>query len=563
MKRSWYNLSVIVVSLLTFVPIVKAGPPGPQDSDSKLGQVVFPTSGGSKAQAHFIRGLAALHSFWFEEAVDEFRASTKAEPDFMMGYWGEAMALNHPLWAEQDTDGGRKVVEKIKDQPKLSARERAYLNAVKVLYGQGDKLQRDNAYAKVMEKLYRDYPDDLEAASLYSLSLLGTVRPGDKGFQRQMKAGAIALEVYEKNPNHPGAAHYIIHSFDDPEHAILALPAAFRYAEIAPSAHHARHMPSHIFLQLGMWPEAVRSNESAWKVSDEWVKRKNLNLSARDYHSFHWLAYSYLQQGRYGKAEEVIKTLRKTVEDAGETSIRAYADVVAHFIIETERWELANNLFTLPTSTARPAAQQPAEHVHGPQPQAPPAGMARRSRGQHLGPYVRALGMARSGSGDSEKALAEIRASRQSSSGGDAYGASATRQAEIRELMISAEVSAAKKDFNAAIESMKRATSLEEDMSPPSGPPDLIKPTHELFGEILLKAGKPQEAAKQFEVALQRQPNRARSLLGSARAATAAGDTQKATEAYSTFLRHWKDADKDLPELREAQNALKGIGARR
>src|SRR6185503_5726271 len=143
--------------------------------DSQLGRVEFQTSGSPTAQAHFLRGLAALHSFWYEEALDAFRESTKADPDFMMGYWGEAMAHNHPLWAQQDTEAARKVLKNLRDLDKLTARERAYLNAVKVLYGDGDKLARDIAYSKAMEKIYHDYPDDLEAASFYSLSLLGTV----------------------------------------------------------------------------------------------------------------------------------------------------------------------------------------------------------------------------------------------------------------------------------------------------------------------------------------------------------------------------------------------------
>ena len=166
-----------------------------------------------------------------------------------------------------------------------------------------------------MEKIYRDYPNDLDAAAFYSLSLLGLVRSDEKSYRLQARAGAIALEVYQKNPNHPGAAHYIIHAFDDPDHAILALPAARRYAGIAPEAHHARHMPSHIFLQLGMWPEAAASNESAWEASDAWMKRKNLSPSVRDYHSLHWLLYVYLQQGRYRKAEELLTLMKKTMSE--------------------------------------------------------------------------------------------------------------------------------------------------------------------------------------------------------------------------------------------------------
>src|SRR4030095_4484615 len=143
-------------------------------AQSQLGKVVFPTSGSPEAQAHFLRGLAALHSFWFEEALDEFRAATKVDPDFVMGYWGEAMAHNHPLWAEQDTEAARKALANIKDTSKITARERAYVEAVRALYGSGDKLTRDKAYCGAMEKLYRDFPDDLEAACFYSLSLLGT-----------------------------------------------------------------------------------------------------------------------------------------------------------------------------------------------------------------------------------------------------------------------------------------------------------------------------------------------------------------------------------------------------
>ncbi|HET9785987.1 MAG TPA: hypothetical protein VFP47_02580, partial [Pyrinomonadaceae bacterium] len=336
--------------------------------NAELGKVEFPTSGSEKAQAHFLRGLAALHSFWFEEALEAFRESTKIEPDFMMGYWGEAMAHNHPLWSEQDTVAAREVIKKIKETPKLSPRERAYLNAVKTLYGEGEKRARDTAYSAAMEKIYRDYPNDLDAAAFYSLSLLGLVNSQQKSYRLQARAGAIALGVYEKNPNHPGAAHYIIHAFDDPEHAILALPAARRYADIAPEAHHARHMPSHIFLQLGMWPEAASSNESAWEVSDSWMKRKNLPASVRDYHSLHWLLYVYLQQGRYSKAEELLNLMKKTMsETSHQNKLRPgyyennYANMAAAFVVETERWNLASKLF--PDSL--PAGEGAAVAPHG------------------------------------------------------------------------------------------------------------------------------------------------------------------------------------------------------
>jgi tetratricopeptide (TPR) repeat protein len=536
---------------------------------SKLGSVEFPNSGSEKAQANFMRGLAALHSFWYEEALDEFRAATKIDPDFMMAYWGEAMAHNHPLWSEQDAEAARKVIANIKDSPKLSARERAYLNAVKTLYGEGDKLARDIAYAEAMEKIYRDYPDDLEAASFYSLALQGMVRPGDRGFRRQMKSGAIAVEVYQKNPNHPGAAHYIIHAFDDPEHAILALPAARRYAEIAPEAHHARHMPSHIFVQLGMWPEAATSNESSWAVSDAWVKRKGHPITRRDYHSLQWLLYVYLQQGRQGKAEELLSLMRKTVQEMPDAPrIKTTYDMMAAtFVVETERWDQAAKLLskTEPKPEAKETSGEHAMHGAAPKSAEPKPGATStpntyRPRRPAWRPFVWGLASASGALSETDKSVAELQAIRKElADAGEAYTA---KRMEIMELEVSAQALSTKGKHEEAIEMMKRATALEEEMSPPSGPPELLKPSHEVYGEVLLRAGRAKEAAQQFATSLLRQPNRARSLLGAARAAARSGDTKGAATAYSALLRVWAQADSQLPELREAQDYLKQASAR-
>jgi hypothetical protein len=528
---------------------------------SQLGRVEFPTSGSEKAQAHFLRGLAALHSFWYEEAIEAFQESTRADPDFAMGYWGEAMAHNHPLWSEQDIAAARQVLAKIKETPKLTERERAYLSAVKLLYGEGEKSARDKAYSAAMEKIYRVYPDDLDAAAFYSLSLLGLVKPGDKNYRLQAQAGAIALDVYQKNPNHPGAAHYIIHAFDDPDHAILALPAARRYADIAPEAHHARHMPSHIFLQLGMWPEAAASNLAAWESSDAWMKRKKLPLSVRDYHSLHWLLYVYLQQGRYNQAEQLLSLMKKVMsESTYDNKLRPayyennYANMAAAFVVETERWNLAAELF--PESKAAPAtSEQSATNAnqgsHGGHSAAQSAATVRASSVNLTLPFfVRGLAAAVNGAAieQSVTGLEALRSDKISGSGS---------VLTIRELEISALSASMKKDHGKAIELMTKATLLEEQTSPPYGPPNLIKPTHELFGEILLRAGKPAEAAEQFKVSLLRQPNRARSLLGAARAAAQTGNQSGALTAYATLIEQWKQADDGLLELREARDYLK------
>ena len=489
--------SVVVVAVIANVSA----------QESQLGRVEFSTSGSPKAQAHFLRGLAALHSFWYEEALEAFQESTKIDPDFAMGYWGEAMTYNHPLWSEQDLAAARAVVAKFKDTPKLTDRERAYLNAVRLLYGEGDKRARDTAYSAAMEKIYRAYPDDLDAAAFYSLSLLG-LTGGEKGYRLQAKAGEIALEVYRKNPNHPGAAHYIIHAYDDPEHAILALPAARRYASIAPGAHHAQHMPSHIFLQLGMWPEAAASNEAAWESSDAWMKRKNLPVSVRDYHSLHWLLYVYLQQSRYDDAEKLLNLMKKVMsESTYDNKLRPgyyennYANMAAAFVVETERWNLVSELFpegkAPATSEATSMTASHGSHNSG-------ATMRTSSASVTLPLFVRGLAAAVNGS-DVSQFITALQAVHSANSG-------------IFELEILALSASMKNDHAKAIALMKQATSLEEATSAPYGPPSLIKPSHELFGEILLRAGKPAEAAAQFKVALLRQPNRARSLQGLERA---------------------------------------------
>lgn len=556
------SLRRVAIELLPAILIVLLGAQS-SAQESQLGSVKFKTSGSEKAQASFLRGLAALHSFWYEEALDAFRESTRIEPDFMMGYWGEAMAQNHPLWTEQDTSAAREVIAKIKDTPKLSERERAYLNAVKLLYGQGEKRTRDLAYSEAMKKIYQDYPDDLDAAAFYSLSLLGLVRPEEKSFRLQAQAGAIALAVYEKNPNHPGAAHYIIHAFDDPDHAILALPAARRYAGIAPAAHHALHMPAHIFLQLGMWPEAVSSNEAAWQASDAWMKRKNLSPGVRDYHSFHWLLYCYLQQGRYNKAEQLLALMKSVMSDTTyNNKLRPgyyesnYANMAAAFVVETERWDLTAKLFPEGMTTASAVEGSGTNgHAHTGA-TATTAGngvVTVRSYGgsQNLPLFVRGMSAAISGSTDVEQSINAFKELRTRSDRSDG------RILEIRELEISALSASVKGEHEKATELMKKAISLEEEMGPPSGPPGLIKPTHELFGEILLGAKQGQAAAEEFRKCLLRQPNRARSLLGLARATAQSGNLTEANATYAKLLQQWDQADEGLAPLREARDYLK------
>lgn len=532
-----------------------------QARPGKLGTVVFPTSCSNHAQANFLRGLAALHSFWYEVALDEFRASTTIDPNCTMGYWGEAMAHNHPLWGDpQETEEARNVLAKINNTSNLTSREFAYLQAVKVLYGEGEKPIRDLAYSAAMKQLSHDYPDDIEAALFYALSLMGTVGAEDPGgLQIRLRAGAIASEVYQNNPNHPGAAHYILHALDDPEHAAKALPAARRYAEIAPEAPHALHMPSHIFLQLGMWPEAAASNEASWTASDQWVKQKNLSISKRDYHSLHWLLYIYLQQGRYDQAEELLNVMRQSLaefpkDDAHNLMLRTftYASMAAAFVVETERWNTAEHLLDLPEAKMEDA-KSPVEGS---------SNLAYMAVPQIPSIFTRGLAAAVRGLPDAQKYTAELASIREEQSGKkEPFIARVIRMTEIQELEVAASVNLAKKDFDDAIKIMKHATALEEAMPPPPGPPIVIKPPHELFGEILLRAGHPNEAALEFATSLLRHPKRARSLLGAARAAAKNGDPRRAAHAYAQFARQWQQGDTKLPERGEAQDYLNQAGS--
>ncbi|MGH7233097.1 MAG: hypothetical protein ACREJU_17325 [Nitrospiraceae bacterium] len=523
----------------------------------KLGTVNFPTSTRSEeAQAHFLRGVAALHSFWYPVALDEFRAATKIDPDFMMGYWGEAMTYNHPIWSDpQETEAARKAIGKIRHTPDLTPRERAYLQAVRTLYGEGEKPARDGAYAAAMEKIYQEYPDDLNAATFYALSLLGTVHPEDPtALRTRMLAGAIAWDVYRKEPDHPGAAHYILHAFDDPDHAILALPAARHYAEIAPASHHAQHMPLHIFLQLGMWPDAAASNESAWKTSDQWVKSNNLPISQRDYHALHWLLYVYLQQGRYREAKELLMTMQKSLAEFSTDDPRmlaygayTHASMAAALVVETEQWNDAERLLPVPqvkTQDSKATAAHDPSQAYAAVAQAPAV-------------FARGLAAAMTGAPDAQESVAVLRAIREQSAGTqEPVIAPILKVAEIQELEVAAVAGASKGDFGKATTIMQQAIALHEAAPPSPGPPTAIKPPHELYGEILLRAGRPAEAAQQFGKSLFRHPNRARSLLGAARAAVQTGDTQDAGNAYAQFSRQWR-GDTQLPELREAEQYIK------
>jgi len=532
-------------SLIFLVPVLLL--PLPAQAASDLGKVDFPTSGSPAAQAHFLRGVAALHSFWYDEAADAFHAAQEAEPGFAMAYWGEAMTYNHPIWSEQDLEAARTALKRLAPDRETrqakapTEREKGFLDAVEILYGEGDKPARDAAYAEAMRKVHERWPDDLEAASFYALSRIGPALTGPPGEERRrtlIQAAALLEDLFIRNPQHPGVLHYLIHAYDDPLFAPLGLRAARAYARVAPAAHHALHMPSHIFVQLGDWDSTASSNEASWAASVDWVKRRGLAIDKEDFHSLSWLAYAYLQQGRYGKAREALETVRQAARQSNSPRIaEAVQGMEARYAIETRTWGK--------TAPAAKAAVGSEGGCHG-------AGAMSHGRAEGAQLLATGLGAARSG----DLAKAEDAATRLRSlagQGGEGYrgGGGAVMEKEV-----SAAVLLAKGKAGEALKLLAEAAELEARMGPPSGPPETIKPAQELYGEALLEQGQAKEAAQQFAQALLRMPNRAASLLGSARAAAKLGDAAAARGFYAKLAEIWRQADSSLAELAEVKGYL-------
>ena len=517
-------------ALIVAALLVAAILPAAALQSSSLGRIDFPTSGSPEAQVHFHKGALLLHSFEFDDAREEFEKAHRIDADFALAYWGEAMTHNYLLWGQEDQKAGQAALEKLAPSAEArlkkasTEREKGYLRAVEAFFfGKGDKKARSQAYSDALGRLAHQFPDDLEAASFYAVSILGT--SGERDFRTYMRAAGIAEEVFAKNPQHPGAVHYLIHSYDDPVHAPLGLRAARVYAKIAPAAAHALHMPSHIFVALGMWNETAASNVDSWAAADARVKRKGLTIEDRSYHALWWLHYTYLQQGRYREAEKQLQIME---EDVAQLSVpitrRHMAAMRAAHVVETRQWDAANRAADLDLSGVK--GEQAVGHWFA-------SGMAAAKKGD--------VGVAR-------QALATL----QEKAGAAAKSYASQRQAgRAMELQLRSLIALAGGDNKKALQLIKQATAVEDEMPLSYGPPSPVKLSHELFGELLLEAGRPAEARDEFERALERAPRRALSLLGLARAAARAGDTAASKNAYRELQDVWNQADSDLPELKE------------
>jgi len=535
----WSGPGPLVAALLSGVAFLATAPPGAATpaTPATLGDIRFPNSGAPAAQPAFIRGVLLLHSFEFEDAAEAFREAQHIDPGFALAYWGEAMTYNHPLWREQDRDAALAALGRLAPTPEArrvkapTERERGYLGAVDRLYGDGDKLACDVAYSRAMGALSARYPEDLEARAFYALSILGTAE-GNRDFAVYMRAAAIGEEVFAANPRHPGAAHYLIHSYDDPVHAPLGLRAARVYAQIAPAASHAQHMISHIYVALGEWDEAVDANVKAVDVAAARRARKGLGVDALNYHALQWLEYSYLQLGRFDDARARLDAMTATAKESGSPrALWHHAAMRAAWIVETGGRPGPPEIRPDATQVASAAADLFA------------TGYAAYLAGNFDDADAAAnrIGLRR----DTAVAAGHICAQ-----GGSAYvdtSKSDLLVAEVMQKSLRALVAQGRGDTVTALALLDEATAAEDAMALDYGPPAIIKPSHEVYGDVLLKIGRPADARAQYEKALARAPRRSLSLAGVARAAKATGDTAALATTCAAIAGIYASADASAP----------------
>ncbi len=530
-RRAWL---VFLVALAFGSLNLRAG-------QNELGRIDFPTSGSAAAQPAFLKGVLLMHSFEYDDAKEAFQEAQKADPGFAMAYWGEAMTYNHAVWQQTAPDLAKAALVRLAPTAAArlakapTAREKDWLTSLESLYGPGDKLARDRAYAEHMRRMHQRYPTDDEVTAFYALALLGTSH-GGRDFSIDMKAAALVEQVYAKNPQHPGAAHYLIHAYDDPVHAPLGLRFADAYSKIAPAAAHALHMPSHIYFALGMWDEASAINERSMRAADARRDEKKLDVDARGFHAMLWLVYGYAQQGRFAEARALLGQLDADAKTSGSVRARGHLALArAAWLVESRKWGESKSP-VVATDLGADAAIADLFAI----------GMAAiRSGNRRIG-------------GDTLQQMAAlmedvpVNGAPVTGSTGPAAGAGGDqRAAQVMAQQLEAILLFSEGRREEALVLARQAAVVEDGLSFELGPPVPVKPAHELVGEMLMDLRRPKEAIPAFETSLKRHPRRALSLLGLGRAAMAIKDTARAMTAYGDLRQVWKKADKGLPELKE------------
>lgn len=571
------------LSVAAALAVGSAGVPAAQQAES-LGRIEFPTSQTGAAQDAFLRGVLLLHSFEYDDAKEAFVEAQNAAPGFAMAYWGEAMTYNHPLWSQTAPDAARAALARlapVRDARLAKAgndKEKMWLGAVEALYGDGEKLARDTAYAAEMRRMFERFPQDLEVKAFYALALLGTSH-GGRDLATYMRAAAIVEDVVRANPQHPGAVHYLIHAYDDPAHAPLGLRYAEAYGKIAPSASHALHMPSHVYFALGMWDRASEMNERSAKAADDRVARKGLGADDRGLHALLWLQYSYLQQGRQEDARTVLGQIETAAAETASVRTRSHQALArAMWVIETRKWmdarggvvpdglgagATAADLFAVGMAAIRSGnrmagadalqrmaqlagdGDRPVRSVTTAKPAPAPRPGASR-------PGVTPIPTPRPSLPTPAELMAAQGAAAQPANGMPVAGAgNDKRVAAIMAQQLEAVLIFSEGRRDEALVLARQAAVVEEGLSFEFGPPLPVKPAHELVGDLLMDVRRPGEAVVAYEASLKRTPGRALSLLGLYRSATASRQPLKAQQAAAELRRVWQRADKTLPELKE------------
>lgn len=515
MKR----LLPIIIALIAFC--IVAGADEGHDhhagqTAAQLGTVRFPITCEKSVRPEFERGVAMLHSFWYEEAEKTFADVAGKDPNCAIAHWGSAMSLYHPLWGKTTDESLRRGREHMAMAAKMkaSSRERQYLSAIGAFYKDSDKLDhrtRFLAYQDAMKQLHQKYPADDEATIFYALALLETGKPTDAVLANHKKAGEILKTEFAKNPQHPGVAHYMIHAYDNPALAPQGLEAARRYASIAPAVPHAQHMPSHIFTRLGLWQDAMRSNAAAEKSARDYEERAHINgVWDQRMHPLDYLEYAYLQTGDDEHAKAIVGEVAsfKPMTPEVQASAYAFAAIPARYYFETRHFSAAKDL--APRSSAYPEFDA-------------------------IIFLARAVGHADVEDVPAAKAdiakMSEIHDA--VSKKGDAYAA---EQVQIMILEASAWSLFAEKKSEEALDSLRKAAAMEDATDKLPVSPGNLLPAREMLGDLLRTLDHPDEALKEYEVSMKTTPNRLNGLYGAAKAAQAAHDDEKARLYFGKVL---------------------------
>jgi tetratricopeptide (TPR) repeat protein len=521
---------------------------------TKLGRVNFRTSCSPKAQQQFNQAVAWLHSFEYEEAEKLFTHVSTVDPRCGMAYWGIAMSNFHQLWVPPTPAELQKGSNAATEAVRVGAatqRERDYIAAIATFYKDAennDHRTRTFAYTDSMRKVYENNPTDDEAAVFYALSLITKgMMVRDKTYVNEKEAAKILNRILVRQPRHPGVAHYLIHGYDFPSLAHLALPAARSYASIAPASAHAQHMPSHIFIRLGLWQQAINSNLDAEAAAKAFAVRHGMpGAWDEQLHAMDYLAYAYLQGAQDKKALGVLEEMNKLPQVDPPTFKVAYAlsAIPARYALERRQWNEAVKLpLEHPRMTTFPWSNFPwaTAHIH----------FARAVGAAHLGDTTTTR--------KAVEELASIRNSLTEVRGGYDWG----KQVDIERQVASAWLKHAEGAEEEALQLMRAAADLDDATDKHSVTPGAILPAREQLGELLLELKQPAAALEAFETALRNTPNRFNALYVAARAATLNDNRQKAVEYYQKLLEFCRHADSSRPELKEAMTFLAKAGSAR